>query len=292
MTLAAVSSRRFTQPDTIIPNPDSGQSFNRYTYVNNNPIRYSDPTGHETCRYQGGKNICWSEAENVLGVRNREVCDRSLCDVASTNLAPPASTDLGPVSGLVVADEDGNLGLLGDIVPGTSDIPGIASDFAGAVTDQLIGQYLQWGDGWIRVNQAGRIKYYRGSARMNSFVRSMVGRTPQAGMIWLGNVNFARAGISRTFMLVAVVLYADQNLQQYSDQPLAAQVALAVGRTAAQTGGAYYGASGGIMAGGMVAAAVCGASVGAVAVMGVGGAYLGGEGGGLLFDLATDAAGG
>ena len=36
---------RFTQPDTIIPNASNGQSFNRYTYVGNNPVRYTDPTG-------------------------------------------------------------------------------------------------------------------------------------------------------------------------------------------------------------------------------------------------------
>ena len=36
----------FIQPDTIIPNPANPQSLNRYSYVMNNPIRYSDPTGH------------------------------------------------------------------------------------------------------------------------------------------------------------------------------------------------------------------------------------------------------
>jgi hypothetical protein len=37
---------RFTQPDTIIPDAASPQAFNRYSYVNNNPTTYSDPTGH------------------------------------------------------------------------------------------------------------------------------------------------------------------------------------------------------------------------------------------------------
>jgi len=37
---------RFTQPDTIIPNPSNPQDFNRYSYCNNNPINYVDPSGH------------------------------------------------------------------------------------------------------------------------------------------------------------------------------------------------------------------------------------------------------
>ena len=36
---------RFTQPDSIIPNPSNPQDFNRYSYVLNNPILYSDPSG-------------------------------------------------------------------------------------------------------------------------------------------------------------------------------------------------------------------------------------------------------
>jgi RHS repeat-associated protein len=38
---------RFLQADTIVPEPGDPQSLNRYSYVNNNPLRYVDPTGHE-----------------------------------------------------------------------------------------------------------------------------------------------------------------------------------------------------------------------------------------------------
>ena len=37
---------RFLSADTIVPNPGDSQSLNRYTYVSNNPLKYSDPTGH------------------------------------------------------------------------------------------------------------------------------------------------------------------------------------------------------------------------------------------------------
>ncbi|GEM_PF-6005576 len=37
---------RFTQTDTLVPDPGSSQDLNRYGYVQNNPVRYADPTGH------------------------------------------------------------------------------------------------------------------------------------------------------------------------------------------------------------------------------------------------------
>ncbi len=39
---------RFIQPDTIIPNPSSPQSWNRYSYVLNSPVNLNDPSGHES----------------------------------------------------------------------------------------------------------------------------------------------------------------------------------------------------------------------------------------------------
>jgi RHS repeat-associated protein len=36
---------RFISPDTVIPNPANPQCFNRYSYVLNNPLKYTDPSG-------------------------------------------------------------------------------------------------------------------------------------------------------------------------------------------------------------------------------------------------------
>ena len=37
---------RFLQPDSIVPDPANPQSLNRYSYVYNNPLTYTDPSGH------------------------------------------------------------------------------------------------------------------------------------------------------------------------------------------------------------------------------------------------------
>jgi RHS repeat-associated protein len=55
---------RFTQADTIVPNPASAKAFDRYAYVENNPIRYSDPSGHFI---PGGCPWCRTVAEFAWG---------------------------------------------------------------------------------------------------------------------------------------------------------------------------------------------------------------------------------
>ncbi len=37
---------RFVSPDSIVPDPSSSGGFNRYRYTRNNPLRYTDPSGH------------------------------------------------------------------------------------------------------------------------------------------------------------------------------------------------------------------------------------------------------
>jgi RHS repeat-associated protein len=41
---------RFISADTIVPEPGNPQSFNRYSYVYNNSLRYTDPSGHRICK--------------------------------------------------------------------------------------------------------------------------------------------------------------------------------------------------------------------------------------------------
>jgi len=40
---------RFLSADTIVPNPANPQDLNRFAYVRNNPLRYTDPIGNRPC---------------------------------------------------------------------------------------------------------------------------------------------------------------------------------------------------------------------------------------------------
>ncbi len=44
---------RFIQPDTIVPGAGNSQAYDRYEYTNNNPLKYTDPTGHRNCEEDG-----------------------------------------------------------------------------------------------------------------------------------------------------------------------------------------------------------------------------------------------
>ncbi len=37
---------RFISADTMVPEPGNPQSYNRYVYVRNSPMNFTDPTGH------------------------------------------------------------------------------------------------------------------------------------------------------------------------------------------------------------------------------------------------------
>jgi RHS repeat-associated protein len=50
---------RFVQADTIVPEPGNPQALNRYAYVNNNPLKYTDPSGHWLETVWDIANIVW-----------------------------------------------------------------------------------------------------------------------------------------------------------------------------------------------------------------------------------------
>ncbi len=97
---------RFTQADTIIPNPANPVDLNRYAYVRNSPLIHTDPSGH--------------------------------CTEGQEHLVQCGGSHDG--SGASIEDSGGGIGgfvgwISGPTIEGISDIPGGFADFGGAWLD-------------------------------------------------------------------------------------------------------------------------------------------------------------
>jgi RHS repeat-associated protein len=71
---------RFVSADTVVPEPGNPQALNRYSYTYNNPVRYTDPSGHGVplkCWVCGLKiDISgWSDSAKNLAVAASHVTD-------------------------------------------------------------------------------------------------------------------------------------------------------------------------------------------------------------------------
>jgi RHS repeat-associated protein len=53
---------RFVSADTIVPRAGNPQNLNRYAYVSNSPLNYTDPSGHLLC-----SEIAWEDCTNTQG---------------------------------------------------------------------------------------------------------------------------------------------------------------------------------------------------------------------------------
>jgi len=56
---------RWTSPDTIIPDPQNPLDYDRYSYVRNNPVIYSDPSGHKPCTLENN-GVCDPFEESII----------------------------------------------------------------------------------------------------------------------------------------------------------------------------------------------------------------------------------
>ena len=80
---------RFLQADTIVQFPDSTQGFNRYTYVNNNPLSFTDPSGHSIATYFLHPYVIFFGAENVENFFIKYEWARQLGSIAVANFTGP-----------------------------------------------------------------------------------------------------------------------------------------------------------------------------------------------------------
>ena len=131
---------RFTQADTIVQNPANPQTLNRYSYCNNNPINYVDPSGH------GWFSKIWS---SIVG---------AVSTIVSILIPPlaPAMWAINTAISAYTAYDTGNIaGLLGGIAGGAifgaigkglyDKIGGMMGKFAFSFPGGAIGGAIEFG---------------------------------------------------------------------------------------------------------------------------------------------------
>ena len=64
---------RFISADVYIQAPDNSQSFNRYSYVLNNPLKYNDPSGHFFKRIRKELKRQWHDVREFTSRYSREI---------------------------------------------------------------------------------------------------------------------------------------------------------------------------------------------------------------------------
>jgi RHS repeat-associated protein len=106
---------RFTTPDMVVTGANPTQAFNRYTYVSNNPLRYTDPTGHAECDASSNcqDEICPTGTENCSGTEEGDCPPGALCADPVTIIGDPPEDEGDPNNGPIYqggapgSDDDG-----------------------------------------------------------------------------------------------------------------------------------------------------------------------------------------
>lgn len=104
---------RFLQPDSIVQAPGYGPSWNRYAYVFNNPLKYTDPTGHMAAVLEPrplNENACGvlcngggfgmgmgDSGRTLLDDKGKPVVDATTAPAEETSTATTSSSSVGPM---------------------------------------------------------------------------------------------------------------------------------------------------------------------------------------------------
>ena len=132
---------RFAQADTVVPSPGNPQSLNRYSYTLNNPVKYTDPSGHAYDPHEGGgfrereqPTSPWAEAVDRLA---------SLLGIGVGDLTRIADIDYATEQWVAKIDLSYEATLVGSAPESTLTF---------ANTYQKIGPWKQTSEGELRVH--------------------------------------------------------------------------------------------------------------------------------------------
>jgi len=100
------SLMRFIQPDTIIPDQFNPQSWNRFGYVTNNPVRFNDPTGHMLDEGDdGGCLLCEDDDPPPTNTPSPTPSNTPTPSPSNTPTPSPSNTPVPTPTGTSVLDE-------------------------------------------------------------------------------------------------------------------------------------------------------------------------------------------
>jgi hypothetical protein len=100
------SHRRFISPDTVVQNPLNPQTLYRYSHFVNNPLKYTDPSGHSPVWWLNGLYACYTTGlidkqglSLALLVSNGPLAiGTALHEIAQVNAAQALSQEYGPAT--------------------------------------------------------------------------------------------------------------------------------------------------------------------------------------------------
>lgn len=241
---------RFLSADTIVQFPDSTQGYNRYTYVNNNPLSYTDPSGHGL--FSAIKKAILKPISKFAG-KNPLLFQIAMIAVipSPTSWWIAAATGFG--SGFVASGGDLKAGLIGGATaaafygvgtnfttkPGESLTGGqiaakaVSHGIVGGVSSELSGRSFK--DGFVGASVAGA---FAGSFSSNTDFGQSIGysgRIVTAAVIGgtaseLSGGKFANGAVTAAFAQA----YNDEHRPGRENRLTKAQ-AIALGRAAGQT---------------------------------------------------------
>jgi RHS repeat-associated protein len=154
---------RFLSPDPHIPDPTDSQSYNRFSYVRNNPLSRIDPTGFEDDTLGGDLDIAGSAGGGVillvLGL-DAPISDAPPIDVSTPDLPPTEGGDNGfGNSGSTAGSPGIQNAVAGNSGPGTTPAAQSQGSTQSQMSDSTAGA-AQSGlgltqDQWSQLSQAG-----------------------------------------------------------------------------------------------------------------------------------------
>ena len=167
---------RFISPDTIVPTGTQGtQAWDRYAYVNNNPVRYNDPTGHDITGWCG--NFCSGAAKffDWVGLAaalfEAAIVDQFAVDVIVAGCS--TGVGCGPAIGAALAVD-------AIIASYANPIGGIENAAGGLALAATIADDTSNGSTYLELNEAGELTLGIGQNTVVSATTWALGHVPEA----------------------------------------------------------------------------------------------------------------